>query len=91
MFLPIRKDDISRLTVSRSTYQGGKRMLEIREHEIYQYLLGNSEKIRIADACKALGKDEETRKSVKERLAKMARFGILDIKGDYVSIKTKKK
>jgi predicted DNA-binding transcriptional regulator len=66
-------------------------MLEIREHEIYQYLLGNSEKIRIADACKALGKDEETRKSVKERLATMAKFGILDIKGDYVSIKMKKK
>jgi predicted DNA-binding transcriptional regulator len=92
VFLPISKDDISRLTVNRSTpNQGGRGILEIREHEIYRYLLGNGEKMRIADACKALGKDEETRKTVKERLAMMARFGILDINGDYVSIKMKKK
>jgi predicted DNA-binding transcriptional regulator len=62
-------------------------MLEVREHDIYKFLMKNGDKMRVEEVVVALGKDKETKQAIKERILIMTRFGIVAIEGDFVVIK----
>ena len=66
-------------------------MLEVREHDIYKFLMKNGGKIRVREVVDALGKDKETKQAIKERISMMARFGIVAVDGDFVAVRTLRK
>jgi len=63
-------------------------MAEIRDRDIYRFIKegegGRATRRRIFEA---LGDDEESRKTIEEKLMMMARMGIVIIEGDEFRIK----
>jgi len=56
---------------------------------IYQFLLNRNGRARRHEIIEALGKKEEEKQIVREKISMMERFGIVTIKGDLVTIKGK--
>jgi len=54
---------------------------------IHQFLVKNNGKATRREILDALGKDEETRRIVEEKLSMMQRFGLVTIDGDLVALK----
>lgn len=54
---------------------------------IHQFLVKNNGKATKREILDALGKDEEARRIVEEKLSMMERFGLVTIKGDLVTLK----
>ncbi len=66
-------------------------MSEIQDYMIHQFLIENKGKAKRQDIIRALGKNEETKRIVEEKISMMARFGIVTIDGDLVVIKQREK
>ena len=61
--------------------------MEIREHEIFEYISQKGNKTKLSDVCRSLGKDREAKTDIKRRIDTMARFGIVKIEGNTVTLK----
>ena len=64
-------------------------MSEVQDYMIHQFLVKNNGKATKQQILEALGKNEESKRVVREKLMMMERFGIISIKGDLVSIKSR--
>ncbi len=59
----------------------------IQDYMIHRFIRENNGKATMAEILKALGKSEEDRRLIREKIQMMERFGMLTVKGDIVSIK----
>ena len=66
-------------------------MSEIQDYMIHQFLTKNNGKAKRREIIRALGTNEETKRIIEERIMMMARFGIVSIDEDTVTIKQKEK
>jgi len=62
---------------------------EITDHAIHQLLARNDRATKLDEIFDAFGRAEEVRRKIIEKLSMMARFGLIVIKGDLVTIKQK--
>lgn len=60
---------------------------KIQDYMIHQFLRKNNGKATKKEIFEALGKDDETKRIVNEKIGMMERFGLVDVKGDLVTIK----
>jgi hypothetical protein len=65
-------------------------VLEVREHEIYQYLQKNEGKTTMKAICDALVEGKDQKQTIKDKLLMMARFKIITINGENVTLKQHK-
>lgn len=54
---------------------------------IHKFIRENNGKATMKEILKALGKSEEDRRIIREKISMMERFGMLTVKGDLVIIK----
>ncbi|MEM2851436.1 MAG: hypothetical protein QXW18_06515 [Candidatus Bathyarchaeia archaeon] len=66
-------------------------MSGVQDYMIHQFLTKNNGKAKRQEIIRALGKTEETKRIVEEKISTMARFGIVTIDGDLVTIKRREK
>jgi predicted transcriptional regulator len=59
----------------------------VQDYTIYQFLTKNNGKATIQEIIRALGEDEETKRIIEEKISNMARFGLITIEGDMITIK----
>jgi len=59
----------------------------VQDYMIHQFLMKNNGKATKQQIIEALGKSEEDKRVVREKIMMMARFGIVSIDGDLVTIK----
>jgi hypothetical protein len=62
-------------------------MAEIRDRDIYRFIKEGGGRATRRQIFEALGDDEESRKTIEEKLMMMARMGIVIIEGDEVRIR----
>lgn len=62
-------------------------MSEVQDYMIHQFLREKNGKATRKQIIDALGKNEESKRIVGEKISMMARFGIVTIDGDMVIIK----
>ena len=62
-------------------------MSEVQDYTIHQFLAKNNGKATIQEIIQALGEDEETKRIIEEKISNMARFGLITIEGDMITIK----
>ena len=62
-------------------------MLEVQDYMIHQFFMKNKGKAKRQAIIRALGKNEETKRIVEEKITMMARFGIVTFEGNLVIIK----
>ncbi len=61
-------------------------VMEVCEHEIYQFLQKNEGKATIKDLCNAFGDNKESERAIRDKLLMMARFKMVTIEGKYVAL-----
>ena len=66
-------------------------MSTIQDYTIHQFLTKNNGKATIQEIIQALGDDEETKRIIEEKISTMARFGLITIEGDTITIKQREK
>jgi len=66
--------------------KGDVELSGISDYMIHQFLVKNNGKATRREILDALGKDEETRRIVEEKLSMMQRFGLVTIDGDLVAL-----
>ena len=66
-------------------------MSTIQDYTIHQFLTKNNGKATIHEIIQALGDDEETKRIIEEKISTMARFGLITIEGDTITIKQREK
>lgn len=59
----------------------------IQDYMIHRFIRENNGRATMAEILKALGKSEEDKRLIREKIRMMERFGMLTVKGDIVSIK----
>ena len=59
----------------------------VQDHIIHRFLRERNGKATKKEILEALGGDEESKRLIEEKVTMMARFDILTIEGDVVSIK----
>jgi len=69
----------------------GEFMSEVQDYMIHQFLMKNNGKATRQEIIRALGKDIETKRTVEEKISMMARFGIVTVDGDLVTVKRREK
>jgi len=62
-------------------------LAEIRDRDIYSFIKEGGGRATRRRIFEALGDDEESRKTIEEKLMMMARMGIVIIEGDEVRIR----
>jgi hypothetical protein len=66
-------------------------MSKVQDYTIHQFLKKNNGKATIQEIIQALGEDEETKRIIEEKISNMARFGLITIEGDVITIKQREK
>ncbi|MCS7120649.1 MAG: hypothetical protein RMJ07_00445 [Nitrososphaerota archaeon] len=62
-------------------------MSAVQDYMIYQVIMDSNGKVTKKEILDKLGKTEETRRIVEEKLSMMERFGIISIEGGVVTLK----
>ncbi len=62
-------------------------MSEVQDYMIHQFLMKNNGRARRQEIVDALGKNEEAKQIVREKISMMVRFGIATTDGDFIIIK----
>ena len=66
-------------------------MSKVQDYTIHQFLMKNNGKATRQEIIHALGENEETKRIVEEKISTMARFGVITVEGDLVTIKQREK
>lgn len=66
-------------------------MSEVHDYMIHQFLMKNNGKATRQEIVQALGKGENAKRIIEEKISIMARFGIVTVDGDLVTIKRREK